>query len=120
MTVTPATDVVNALLPVFIAGFAVQRFLEICDFTDFTTKTIQEKDRKKRIMGISSLVLALILVLLSMPALEILHRLNVKDASDWLDVPVSAFVISAGTDGVNSILKFLTYKKQETQKKASA
>lgn len=38
----------------------------------------------------------------------------------WVDVIVSAGIISAGTDGFNSILKFLGYKKEEAKDKSKS
>ena len=113
-----ASEAVTALLPAFVAGFAVQRLLEACDFN-------APDQINKRIMTIASIVIALGLVLLSGLddyCLEILAALKGTKTPpfDWLDVIVSTLVISAGTDGVNSILKFLNYKKEETQAKANA
>jgi hypothetical protein len=110
------SDVVTAFGPAFAAGFAIQRLLELLDplfpFKD-------SPDRKKKILGIVSLLCGLALA--GGMGIRIIRHLITPDAAGWfdaLDAFVTALVISAGTEGLNSIIKFLGYAKAE--KKAEA
>jgi len=107
---------VMALGPAFAAGFAIQQLLEI---VGFILDKITNADNKKMILGIISFVVG---VLLSLGAgLRVLQPLGIPDSGFWSvfwDVFVTALVISAGTEGINSIMKFLGYAKSE--KKADA
>jgi F0F1-type ATP synthase assembly protein I len=97
--------IVIALVPAFTAGFAIQQFLEIC--APLFTK-VDEKN-KKMIMQLISLVLGGIFAMLG---IRILVHL-MPNALPWLDGIVTALVISAGTEGVNSVMKFLGYTKEK-------
>lgn len=102
-----------ALGPAFAAGFAVQRLLEILDPIFEKVKAL--KDNKKIAVSIISLAFALALAFGI--GLRVLQPLGVANA-DFLDGLVTALIISAGTEGFNSIMKFLGYSKEE--KKAEA
>ena len=102
-----------ALGPAFAAGFAVQRLLEILDPVFESVKLL--KDNKKIAVSIISLAFALALTFGI--GLRVLQPLGVANA-DFLDGLVTALIISAGTEGFNSIMKFLGYSKEE--KKAEA
>jgi hypothetical protein len=102
-----------ALGPAFAAGFAVQRLLEILDPLIGAVKAF--KDHKKLLLVISSFIAGLILTFGL--GLRVLEPLGVTE-SPALDGLVTALVVSAGTEGFNSILKFLTYAKDD--KKAEA
>jgi hypothetical protein len=102
-----------ALGPAFVAGFAVQRLLELAD--PVLDGWAPVKDRKKIVLGAVSLVFGLSLAWF-LP-LSVLRPLGV-DGSRYVDVVVSALVLSAGTEGLNSIMKFLGYAKED--KKAAA
>jgi hypothetical protein len=104
---------VAALGPAFAAGFAVQRLLEILD--PLLEKIPGVKDHKKILLGLVSLVVGLILAIGI--GLRVLQPLGVMGA-DALDIVVTALIVSAGTEGFNSILKFLGYTKED--KKAAA
>ena len=56
--------------------------------------------------------------------LRVLTALNATHAPDALDCFVSGVIISAGTEGFNTVLKFMGYAKEEkkadVQKKAMA
>ena len=109
---------VTALAPVFAAGFAVQQLLEILTsiFNLDTRPAFQ--NWKKAILGLISLGIGLVLAF-NVDALRVLQPLFL-DASGKatatinpnLDHVVTALVISAGTEGVNSILKFMKYAKE--------
>ena len=51
---------------------------------------------------------------------RILTALKIDTGGAWLDVPISALVLSAGTEGVNSILKFFKYSKEDKKATAAA
>jgi hypothetical protein len=101
---------VIALGPAFAAGFAVQRLLEILD--PLLEKIPLVKKYKKIILGIVSLIIGLVLAF--GVGLRVLRPLGVVKA-DVLDGVVTALIVSAGTEGFNSILKFLGYTKENTK-----
>ncbi|MFQ5852553.1 MAG: hypothetical protein ACE5JU_18485 [Candidatus Binatia bacterium] len=97
---------VKALGPAFAAGFAVQQLLEVLD--PLIIKIIGKAD-KKLVLGIVAFVFGLGLAFGT--GLRILQPLGVANAGIW-DAIVTGLVISAGTEGINSILKFLGYTKE--------
>jgi hypothetical protein len=101
---------VIALGPAFAAGFALQRLLEILD--PLLDKIQWVKGNKKIVLGLVSLVVGLILSLGI--GLRVLRPLGVEGA-DLVDIAVTALIVSAGTEGFNSILKFLGYTKENTK-----
>ncbi|HXD34364.1 MAG TPA: hypothetical protein VN643_24815 [Pyrinomonadaceae bacterium] len=117
-TLTPS--LIKALAPAFAAGFAVQRFLEILDPV---VDRVIGSERKKIILGLTSLVAGFgfasglgVRVLANLGAYTFTGKF---DQNDLLDLLVTSLVISAGTEGLNSILKFMNYKKEETKAEAS-
>jgi len=79
-------------------------------------------DRKKGIMGIISLALGIGFSLAGLRILAtIAPNFAAPDRSLWkvVDIAISALFISAGTEGFNSIMKFLSYQK-ETAKAGAA
>jgi len=97
---------VKALGPAFAAGFAVQQLLEVLD--PLIIKIIGQAD-KKLVLGIAAFVLGLALAFGT--GLHVLEPLGVANAGIW-DTIVTGLVISAGTEGINSVLKFLGYSKE--------
>lgn len=111
---------IKALGPAFAAGFAVQRLLEIADpiLSGWTT----DETKKKKWLGGVSLVVGFLLAYAAQlrvlaPLGADLSRLG-PDLAYFVDYLVTALIVSAGTEGFNSIMKFLSYKKEE--KKAEA
>ena len=108
-----------ALGPAFAAGLAMQQLLELLDagasalLRAETRKTTWD-NVKKCVLGVVSLLIGLST---AWAGLRVLAPLGLTKA-DGLDFLVTAFVISAGTEGLNSIMKFLGYAKAE--KKAEA
>ena len=102
---------VTALAPAFAAGFAVQQGLQILDslfkLDDHITPV-----RKTALAGIVSMGLGLAFAL---PAngIHVLKAMAITTTPypNWIDSLVSALVISGGTEGFNSIMKFMGYKK---------
>ncbi len=105
---------VLALGPAFAAGFALQRLLEILDPLLDKIKLI--KGNKKAVLGLLSLAAGFLLAIGA--GLRVLRPLGVAGA-DLADIAVTALIVSAGTEGFNSILKFLGYSK-ESQKAIAA
>ena len=97
---------VVALGPAFAAGFAVQQLLELLD--PLAIKIIGTAD-KKIVLGVVSLIVGLVLAFGA--GLRVLQPLGVAKA-DFLDGVVTALIVSAGTEGFNSIIKFLGYAKE--------
>jgi len=102
---------VMALGPAFAAGFAVQQLLELLD--PIVDKI---KGDKKLILGVVSLVIGLVLAFGA--GLRVLQPLGVANVNFVLDAFVTALIVSAGTEGFNSIMKFLGYTKDTRRKEA--
>jgi hypothetical protein len=97
----------SALASAFAAGFAVQQALEILDalfLADLTPRM------KRRFVAITSAILGVVFAFFG--DVRILRSLALP-ASPFIDYVITALFISAGTEGVNSLLKFLQYKKEE-------
>lgn len=112
-------NIIFALGPAFAAGLAVQQLLELADrFIDQALKITGPLGfdlDKKLILGSISLLFGL---LLSIGAgLRVLRPLGIEQG-DFFDVLVTALIISAGTESINAIVKFLGYVKED--RKAAA
>ncbi|HXT63380.1 MAG TPA: hypothetical protein VN696_10115 [Pyrinomonadaceae bacterium] len=107
---------ITALAPVFAAGLAIQQLGEI--LSPVIDKIAA--DNKKVILGLISLILGLALAF--MANLHVLQILGVTPTAgvNIVDGVVTGLIISGGTEGVNSILKFLKYKKEEVKNDAAA
>jgi len=107
---------VVALAPAFAAGFALQRLLEILDPI---FDKIKKGEFKKIVLGLISFAAGLGLA--AWPKIRVLTQLVTPDTVPaMLDYLVTALIVSGGTEGFNSILKFLNYKKEEAKTAASA
>lgn len=109
-------DLVKALAVPFVAGLIVQRFLELVD--PVTAKFISDPNTKKIVLGFVSLGLGC--ALSGFADLRIFHLLHplfpgIGELPGWLDVLVTGIFISAGTDGLNSLLKFVEHKKESSK-----
>lgn len=99
-----------ALGPAFAAGLAVQQFLE------FASPLIDKLKRdKKFVMSLASLMIGLVLAFGA--GLRVLEPFGLTHAGIF-DPLVTGLIISAGTEGMNSVLKFLGYAK--SRKKGDA
>jgi hypothetical protein len=105
----------TALGPAFAAGFAVQQLLEIADpliaWFGLTATA------KKALLGVLSLVIGLAIA--DICGLRVLQALESRTTQVRGDLFVTGVVISAGTEGFNSIMKFLGYSK-DARKAAAA
>lgn len=117
------SNLIIALAPAFAAGFAVQRLLEIAD----PVLDMVGKPRIKHIVaGVISLIIGLLLAFGA--GLHVLEPLGIKNQT-LIDGLVTGLIVSGGTEGFNSIMKFLGYAKdaksaaagqQNADKEASA
>ena len=105
---------VIALGPAFAAGFAVQQLLEILD--PLIIKIIGKSGDKKLVLGLLSLIAGLGLAFGA--GLRVLEPLGAP-GGDIVDAVVTGLIISAGTEGLNSILKFVGYSKQKMKATAA-
>ncbi len=105
--------VVLAFAPVFAAGFAVQQFTAIIEPILERVKFGCGNLKNKCVIGVLSLTLGFLLA--SYGELRVLEPLK-YGGEEIFDIFVTAFVISAGTEGVNSIMKFLGYAKNKKKK----
>ncbi len=116
-TVNTAMDVLSKLAPAFAAGFAVQRLLEILDTWFDLEKRLSIW--KKAILSVVSLIVGVLFAYrLDIRILTALGDSMLGQLSLVFDYVITGLVISGGTDGFNSILKFLNYSKET--KKAEA
>jgi hypothetical protein len=100
-------EITKSLRPAFVAGFAVQRTLEILD-----PLFVKLGDSKKIIFSLISLGMALAIAFGA--RFQMLHILasNISMRPTF-DMLLTGLVIGGGTEGFNSIMKFLSYKKEE-------
>jgi hypothetical protein len=108
-------ELVLGLGPSFAAGFALQRLLEIAD----PVFAKLDANLKKLVLNLIAFLVGVALAWWG--GLRVLEGLG-ADAEAWVDVLVTGLVVSGGTEGFNSIMKFLGYKKEEKKeqsKKAS-
>ncbi|MCX8206861.1 MAG: hypothetical protein N3G75_03410 [Methanothrix sp.] len=114
-------QLVATIVPIFAAGFAIQQFLEILD--PIVVRLIGERD-KKLILGIISLIAGLMIAfgtgLRVLAPLCIYSDIQQGYYFDLLDALITAFIISAGTEGINSVMKFLGYAKESKKGDAAA
>lgn len=103
---------VTALGPAFATGFALQRLLELLDAP--IEKYAQ--DYKKIVLGLLSLVGGLALAFGA--GLRVLIHMGFTGGDFW-DALVTALIISAGTEGINTIMKYFGYVKQKEQAEAA-
>jgi hypothetical protein len=106
-------DIVTSLVPAFTCGFAVQQALEIVD--SFVSLPVYEK-HKKTVLKTVSVLLGILIARYS--SLRVLAALGMSVA-EWMEIPATALVIGAATEGINSILKFLAYAKQNEKAEAA-
>ena len=110
----PEVDpLILALVPAFAAGFAIQQFLELVD-PIIVRFGLKDAD-KKLVLGFISLSLGALIVLFT--PVRILDGLGYK--IPLLDGAVTALFISGGTEGLNSIIKFLGYAKEKEKVNAA-
>ena len=111
-------NLITALAPVFAAGLGIQQLAELLSpLLDKVGTT-----NKKIVIGFVSLTVGLLLAFTA--NLHVLQLLGIKpainaNAINVIDGIVTGLIISGGTEGINSILKFLKYKKEESKNDAA-
>lgn len=115
----PVIDSSNPLGLLFVAGFAVQQILEALAWP---VENRFGESWKKTVLGIIGFLIGLFLA--SQLDLYIL-KYYIPDGvatsgvrGGILDMVLTALILSAGTEGTNSVLKYLKYLKED--KKAQA
>jgi len=103
---------VESLVPVFIAGFALQQLLELLD------PVVERLLKPHKAWLMSALALALALTVTLLLGLRVLRPFGITRA-DWLDAILTALLISSGTKWLNDLLKLISYKKQELKARAA-
>lgn len=106
-------DLLSPLAPIFAASVAVQQTLEVISV--LVEKWVGEQ-RKKAVLGGVGFLLG-ILVSRAFD-LDLMAYFQLNSGIWGFDTVVTAMVLSAGTEGTNSIVKFLKYLKED--KKATA
>lgn len=105
----PALDVssvTTAFAPAFAVGFAIQHLNELLSALPFPDSS------KKTIMGALSLTFGLAAAItLNISVLTPL--MPGAQVNGFMNNMVTALVISTGTEGINSIVKFLGYTKDQ-------
>src|SRR5215208_2832911 len=107
-------QLVLALAPAFVCGFAIQRLLELVDpvADGFIPGEGAAKGRwKKGILGIVAIIGGLVFA--TVAGVRVLNPISEATIPDWIDLAATGLVVSAGTEGLNSIMKYLGYKKEE-------
>src|SRR5258705_3427177 len=126
---------IAALAPVFAAGFSVQQLLEILtSVLDLDSRPNFQK-YKKTILGLVALIVGFVLA--HNGYLRVLQPLFIVNSITdpvthavtpiysvaiprYLDFIVTGLVLSAGTEGLNSILKFMKYAKEDKKNEAAS
>jgi hypothetical protein len=107
---------VTALGPVLAAGLALQQLLEI--LSPLVERITRENEKaKKSVLGLVSLFVGFGLSFGA--GLRVLTALG-ANTPYLVDGLVSGLIISGGTEGINSIMKFLGYTKEKEKANAAA
>lgn len=116
-----ATEIVKALAPAFVAGFAVQQAVEVVSsVAAFLPKFDDNVKVKKAVLSLVAVVFSWCIVCtLGLDVMQVFNPGNDCPSPFWHAV-VTVIFISAGTEGFNSLLKWITYKKEDTKATAGA
>ena len=106
-------DATNPLAPIFAASLAVQQVLEV---VSVPLGNKYGELRLKPILGVTGFIIGVILAYVF--HLNVMEYFKVENAGGFLDKVVTALILSGGTEGMNSLVKFLKYLKED--KKATA
>jgi hypothetical protein len=110
------TTIVTTLGPAFAVGLGIQHLNELLDLI-LTAMARGDPNKKKLFMGLSSLVFASIAIWsLDIRILQLLganKSISSEVLYQFMDFVVTALVISTGTEGINSLVKFLGYAKDQ-------
>ncbi len=95
--------------PAFAAGFAIQQLIEKID------PLFAKVKQKGVILGLLSLALGIGLAFGA--GIKVLEPLGSAAPGFW-DQIITGLIISGGSEGINSVMKFLGYKKAEAKQAA--
>ncbi len=98
-------NLIVAFAPAFAAALGLQQLIEVLDPVFFWLK-----EHKGAVLKPLSFVAGL--ALSTYAGLRVLSHLGYTGGDMW-DVLITALIISSGTEGFNSILKFLGYSKEK-------
>ncbi|MCA1616796.1 MAG: hypothetical protein LC800_22465 [Acidobacteria bacterium] len=116
----PPIDPSNPLGLLFVASFAVQQILEA---VSWPVQHFLGESWKKTALGVVGFLIGLFLsVQLDLYILNYFIPDGVATSAlrgGTLDTVLSALVLSAGTEGTNSVLKYLKYLKEDRKTKAA-
>jgi hypothetical protein len=116
---TTSTTLIKDLAPAFAVGFAIQHLNELLD-PILSAWANNDNNRKKVFMGLTSLLFGgLATWLLQLRVMELINGSPHGGVYGFMDAVVTALVISTGTEGINSIVKFLGYAKDQTKATAA-
>jgi len=101
-------ELIEALAPVFVASFALQQLIELLD--PILDQLI--KQHKKWMLSATAFVVGLALSLGL--GLRILYPLGFTRFA-WVDMILTALFLTGGTKGINDLIKFIGYKKEEAK-----
>ena len=104
-------EAINPLAPIFAASVAVQQILEV--FSVF----VGETKKKKAVLGGIGFLVGIVLARAF--GLDVMQYFQLNSNIPGIDTIVTALVLSAGTEGTNSIVKFLKYLKEDKKTTAA-
>ncbi|HEV2962123.1 MAG TPA: hypothetical protein VG649_09890 [Candidatus Angelobacter sp.] len=109
-----AAEYIKALAAPFVAGFAVQQAVEvigsICALNEEFDKNVK---LKKATFSLLSLLFAWLIV--ACAGLDVLQPFIQGDPGKFIHRFTTIIFLSAGTEGFNSLLKWLNYKKDDAK-----
>jgi len=118
------TKVTSALAPAFAAGFAVQQAIEVVDtvlavFSKWWQGLAGNTALKKLVAMLIGLLLAIVLVLGG--NFDVIKPLLTAGNSvpGFVSGLITVIFISGGTEGFNSLIKWITWKKEEAKSQAA-
>lgn len=122
---TTLTDYIGGLAPAFIAGFGVQQTVEIVDslitaLGSWDPSKPEDVRNKKAILSFVSVIIAAVLTGLGGGNIDVLKPF-IKEGYQWglFGGLITVIFISAGTEGFNSLMKWLSYKKEDAKATAA-
>ena len=122
---TTLTDYIGALAPAFIAGFGVQQTVEVIDslitgLGSWDPSKQEDVRKKKAILSLVSVVIAAVLTALGGGNIDVLKPF-IREGYQWglFGGVITVIFISGGTEGFNSLMKWLSYKKEGAKAEAA-
>ena len=103
----------ESLGPVVITGFALQQFIELID------PLLERWARQYKGVAVSLIAFTLGLTLSVLLDLRALRPFGVTRLA-WLDILLTALIITGGTKWVNDLVKVMRYKKSEMRLRTQA